>query len=92
MSSVATTTLRFRVMAASDLLKEQFGAVTHVEQNGGYVIRGEGCPVVGLAHAADNAITLQCGDPCPYSAELGEQGNIRSRQQLLALRGELKNS
>jgi hypothetical protein len=79
-------------MAESDLLKEQFGAVTHVEQNGGYVIRGEGCPVVGLAHAADNAITLQCGDLCSYSAELGEQRNIRSRQQLLALRGKLKNS
>ena len=35
--------LRSRVMAASELLNEQLGAVTHVEQNGGYVIRGEGC-------------------------------------------------
>jgi predicted ArsR family transcriptional regulator len=40
--------LRARVMAASDLLNEQLGAVTHVEQNGGYVIRGEGCPLSAL--------------------------------------------
>ncbi|MEO6238662.1 MAG: ArsR family transcriptional regulator [Vicinamibacterales bacterium] len=38
-------TLRSRVTAASRLLNEQLGAVTHVEQNGGYVIRGEGCPL-----------------------------------------------
>jgi predicted ArsR family transcriptional regulator len=41
-------TLRSRVMAASDLLNQQLGAVTHVEQNGGYVIRGDGCPLIGL--------------------------------------------
>ena len=41
-------TLRSRVMAASELLNEQLGAVTHVEQNGGYVIRGEGCPLSAL--------------------------------------------
>ena len=40
--------LRFRVMAASDLLNEQLGAVTHVEQNSGYVIRGESCPLSAL--------------------------------------------
>jgi predicted ArsR family transcriptional regulator len=40
--------LRSRVTAASSLLNEQLGAVTHVEQNGGYVIRGEGCPVSAL--------------------------------------------
>src|SRR4029450_7801904 len=40
--------LRSRVMAASDLLNEQLGAVTHVEQNGGYVVRGEGCPLSAL--------------------------------------------
>jgi hypothetical protein len=40
--------LRSHVMAASDLLNEQLGAVTHVEQNGGYVIRGESCPLSAL--------------------------------------------
>jgi predicted ArsR family transcriptional regulator len=40
--------LRFRVTAASDLLNEQLGAVTHVEKNGGYIIRGEGCPLSAL--------------------------------------------
>ena len=41
-------TLRSRVMAASALLNDQLGAVTHVEQNGRYVIRGEGCPLSAL--------------------------------------------
>lgn len=41
-------TLGSRVAAASDLLNEQLGAVTRVEQNGGYVIRGEGCPLSAL--------------------------------------------
>jgi predicted ArsR family transcriptional regulator len=41
-------TLRSRVMAASDLLNEQLGAVTHVEKNGAYIIRGEGCPLSAL--------------------------------------------
>jgi predicted ArsR family transcriptional regulator len=40
--------LRSRVMAASHLLNQQLGAVTHVEQNGGYIIRGEGCPLSAL--------------------------------------------
>ena len=40
--------LRSRVMAASELLNQQLGAVTHVEQNGGYIIRGEGCPLSAL--------------------------------------------
>jgi predicted ArsR family transcriptional regulator len=43
-----TGALRSRVMAASKRLNEQLGAVTHVEQNGGYVIRGEGCPLSAL--------------------------------------------
>jgi predicted ArsR family transcriptional regulator len=41
-------TLHSRVMAASELLNEQLGAVTLVEQNGGYVIRGKGCPLSAL--------------------------------------------
>lgn len=38
-------TLEVKVRAASDLLNEQLGALTHVESNGHYVIRGAGCPL-----------------------------------------------
>ena len=40
--------LRSRVSIASELLNERLGAVTHVEENGGYVIRGVGCPLSAL--------------------------------------------
>ena len=40
--------LRSRVSLASVLLNEQLGAVTRVEENGGYVIRGAGCPLSAL--------------------------------------------
>jgi DeoR family transcriptional regulator, suf operon transcriptional repressor len=41
-------TLHARVAAASTLLNEQLGAVTTVEENGSYVIRGDGCPLSAL--------------------------------------------
>jgi DeoR family suf operon transcriptional repressor len=41
-------TLRTRVFQASELLNEQLGAITHVTENGGYVIRGFGCPLAAL--------------------------------------------
>ena len=41
-------TLRSRVTFASQLLNEQLGALTHVEKNGGFVIRGVGCPLSAL--------------------------------------------
>lgn len=37
-----------RVAAASELLNRELGAVTHVEKNGGYIIRGAGCPLAAL--------------------------------------------
>lgn len=40
--------LHARVMFASKLLNEQLGAVTHVEGNGHYVIRGVGCPLAAV--------------------------------------------
>jgi predicted ArsR family transcriptional regulator len=40
--------LSSRVHAASEVLNEQLGAVTRVEENGRYVIRGEGCPLSAL--------------------------------------------
>ena len=41
-------TLRARVIATSEVLNDQLGAVTHVEENGQYIIRGEGCPLSAL--------------------------------------------
>lgn len=43
-----TGVLLARVSAASELLNTQLGAVTHVEGNGGYVIRAAGCPLAAL--------------------------------------------
>ena len=40
--------LKARVALASDVLNEQLGAVTHVEGNGSYVIRGIACPLSAL--------------------------------------------
>jgi len=40
--------LRSRVSFASRLLNEQLGAVTHVEENGGYAIKGVACPLAAL--------------------------------------------
>ena len=40
--------LRTRVSAASDFLNTHLSAVTHVEANGGYVIRGAACPLAAL--------------------------------------------
>lgn len=37
-----------RVTSASDLLNQQLGAVTHVEPNDGYIIRGVACPLAAL--------------------------------------------
>jgi predicted ArsR family transcriptional regulator len=37
-----------RVAMASDMMNEQLGATTRVEENGGYVIRGFGCPLAAL--------------------------------------------
>ena len=37
-----------RVAAASQLLNEHFGALTHVDGNGAIVIRGAGCPLAAL--------------------------------------------
>jgi predicted ArsR family transcriptional regulator len=37
-----------RVAMASEMMNEQLGAMTHVEGNGGYVIRGVGCPLAAL--------------------------------------------
>jgi predicted ArsR family transcriptional regulator len=43
-----TGSLESKVETASSLLNEQLGAITHVESNGHYVIRGGGCPLSAL--------------------------------------------
>ena len=43
-----TGSLESRANAASQVLNEQLGALTHVEGNGGYIIRGVGCPLSAL--------------------------------------------
>jgi predicted ArsR family transcriptional regulator len=40
--------LASRVAMVSEMMNEQLGAMTHVEGNGGYVIRGIGCPLGAL--------------------------------------------
>ena len=37
-----------RVAMASEMMNEQLGATTQVEANGGYIIRGFGCPLAAL--------------------------------------------
>jgi DeoR family suf operon transcriptional repressor len=37
-----------RVKMASEMMNEQLGAATRVEGNGGYIIRGFGCPLAAL--------------------------------------------
>ena len=43
-----TGDLGLRVGLASEMMNEQLGALTHVEANGGYIIRGIGCPLAAL--------------------------------------------
>jgi len=40
--------LEARVSIASALMNDQLGALTHVTRNGGYTIRGAGCPLAAL--------------------------------------------
>lgn len=40
--------LRLRVALASRVINTHLGAVTRVEENGGFVIRGAGCPLAAL--------------------------------------------
>jgi predicted ArsR family transcriptional regulator len=41
-------TLGSRVAMVTEMMNEQLGALTHVEENGGYTIRGSGCPLAAL--------------------------------------------
>ena len=59
-----------RVAMASELLNEQLGAMTHVEKNGGYIIRGVACPLAaltgkhpGVCLAMESLVTEVVGTP-----------------------------
>jgi len=63
-------TLGVRVAMASELMNEQLGAMTHVERNGGYIIRGAGCPLAaltgkypGVCLAMESLVTEVVGTP-----------------------------
>lgn len=47
-AAVATGSLSSRAKAASDLMNDQLGAVTHVDENGHLIIRGASCPLAAL--------------------------------------------
>jgi DeoR family transcriptional regulator, suf operon transcriptional repressor len=62
--------LTSRVAAASELLNQHLGALTHVESNGAIVIRGAGCPLAaltgkhrGVCLAMESAVTEIVGVP-----------------------------
>src|SRR5436190_11323361 len=40
--------LRTRVKMVSNVLNDELGAITHVEENSAYVIRGAGCPLAAV--------------------------------------------
>jgi predicted ArsR family transcriptional regulator len=65
-----TGNLGTRVAMASEMMNEQLGAMTHVERNGGYVIRGVGCPLAaltgkhpGVCGAMESLVTEVVGAP-----------------------------
>ena len=68
--------LEARVRHVSTLLNEQLGALTHVERNGGYVIRGAGCPLSavtgkypGVCLAMESAVAEMVGHPAHECCE-----------------------
>jgi predicted ArsR family transcriptional regulator len=62
--------LASRVAIASEMMNEHLGALTRVERNGGYVIRGVGCPLSaltgkhpGVCLAIESLVTEVVGAP-----------------------------
>jgi predicted ArsR family transcriptional regulator len=62
--------VRSRAAAASQMLNEHLGAITHVESNGHLVIRGVGCPLAaltgkhrGVCLAMESLVTEIMGTP-----------------------------
>lgn len=70
--------LRGRVSLASRLLNQQLGAVTRVEENGLYIIRGAGCPLAALTGkhpsvclAVESLVTEVVGSPAQECCNRG---------------------
>ena len=83
-----TGTLKSKVHAASDLLNEQLGAITHVESNGHYVIRGSGCPLAALTdkHPAvcrvmETLVSRVIGEPARECCD--HTGNVQFRNVMI---------
>jgi predicted ArsR family transcriptional regulator len=62
--------LKARVITTSQLLNEQLGAITRVQENGTYVIQGEACPLAaltgqhpGVCFAMENVVKELVGAP-----------------------------
>jgi predicted ArsR family transcriptional regulator len=62
--------LTSRAASASEMMNEHLGAMTHVESNGGIVIRGAGCPLAaltgkhnGVCLAMESLVTAIVGAP-----------------------------
>lgn len=75
-----TGSLASRVAMASELLNDQLGAMTHVERNGGYVIRGVGCPLAALTGkhpsvclAMESLVTEVVGSPAHECCDRAER-------------------
>ena len=62
--------VRARAAAASEILNEHLGAMTHVEGNGGIVIRGGGCPLAALTGnpTPTEAVAVAADGPDPAAA------------------------
>jgi hypothetical protein len=82
-SGRATGTQRARVIAASQFLNDQLGAVTHVEANRGYIIRGEGCPLSVLTgkhpavcRAMESLVKEFVGASCPRMLRAGRASSL----------------
>ena len=90
-----TGDLGTRVATVSGMLNEQLGAMTHVERNGGYIIRGAGCPLAavtgkhqGVCLAMESLVSEVVGAPAHECCDRTERprccfeikdGNVPSR-------------
>ena len=87
-----TGNLALRVALASEMMNDQLGALTHVEGNGGYTIRGLGCPLSaltgkhpGVCLAMESLVAEVVGVPVRECCDRSERPQccfeIRSRGQ-----------
>ncbi len=75
-----TGNLRSRVARGSEMLNEQLGATTRVEKNGGWIIRGAGCPLAaltgkhpGVCRAMESLVSEVVGAPVRECCDRSER-------------------